>query len=65
MTRSAKPTLAIHGDADQPVPIGASAQAAAQLSPHATHVVYPRAPHGLADTHKQQLNADLITFAKA
>ena len=33
--------------------------------PHATLVVYPGAPHGLADTHKHRLNADLLEFAKS
>jgi non-heme chloroperoxidase len=35
------------------------------LIPHATLVVYPGAPHGLADTHKHRLNADLLEFAKS
>jgi non-heme chloroperoxidase len=57
-----KPTLILHGDDDQIVPIGASAQAAAKLVPHAKLVVYPGAPHGLTDTHKERLNADLLAF---
>ena len=60
-----KPTLIVHGDDDQIVPIGASAHAAARLIPHATLKVYAGAPHGLADTHKEQLNADLLAFARA
>lgn len=60
-----KPTLVLHGDDDQIVPIEASARASARLVPHATLKVYPGAPHGLADTHKEQLNADLLAFAKA
>jgi non-heme chloroperoxidase len=60
-----KPTLILHGDDDQIVPIDAAARAAAKLVPHATLKVYPKAPHGLTDTHKQQLNADLLAFAKA
>jgi non-heme chloroperoxidase len=60
-----KPTLIIHGDDDQIVPIGASAHAAARLIPHATLIVYPGAPHGLADTHKGRLNADLLEFARS
>lgn len=58
-----KPTLIVHGDDDQIVPIGPAAQAAARLIPHATLIVYPVAPHGLADTHKDRLNADLLEFA--
>ena len=65
LKRFDKPTLVIHGDDDQIVPIGASAHVAAKLIPHATLVVYPGAPHGLADTHKHRLNADLLEFAKS
>jgi non-heme chloroperoxidase len=57
-----KPTLILHGDDDQIVPIDAAARAAAQLVPGATLIVYAGAPHGLTDTHKDRLNADLLTF---
>ena len=60
-----RPTLIVHGDDDQIVPIDASARAAARLVPHAVLKVYPGAPHGLADTHKEQLNQDLLTFLKS
>jgi non-heme chloroperoxidase len=59
------PTLIVHGDDDQIVPIGAAGLAAAKIVKQATLKVYPGAPHGLADTHKQQLNADLLAFVKA
>jgi non-heme chloroperoxidase len=59
------PTLIIHGDDDQIVPIGASAHAASTLVKNATLRVYPGGSHGLADTHKDQLNADLIAFLEA
>jgi non-heme chloroperoxidase len=59
------PTLILHGDDDQIVPIGASALASAKLVRHATLKVYAGAPHGLTDTHKDQLNADLLAFLKA
>ena len=59
------PTLIIHGDDDQIVPIGASAHASAKLVKQALLKVYPGAPHGLADTHKDQLNSDLLSFLKA
>ena len=59
------PTLIIHGDDDQIVPIGASALASAKLVKNATLKVYPGAPHGLTDTHKGQLNTDLLAFLKA
>jgi non-heme chloroperoxidase len=58
------PTLVLHGDDDQIVPIDASARASAGLVPKARLVVYPGAPHGLTDTHKDRLNADLLTFLK-
>ncbi len=58
------PTLIIHGDDDQIVPIGASAMLSSKLVKGATLKVYPGAPHGLADTHKDQLNADLLAFVK-
>jgi non-heme chloroperoxidase len=59
------PTLLIHGDDDQIVPIGASAQAAVKIAPHARLKVYPGAPHGLCSTHKDQVNADLLAFLKS
>ena len=58
------PTLLIHGDDDQIVPIDASARAAAKLIPGAVLKVYPGGSHGLAATHKDQLNADLLAFAR-
>ncbi|MEI7730230.1 MAG: alpha/beta hydrolase [Verrucomicrobiota bacterium] len=56
------PTLIIHGDDDQIVPIGASALASSKLIQNSTLKVYAGAPHGLTDTHKKQLNADLLAF---
>lgn len=58
------PTLIIHGDADQIVPIDATARVTAQLVKNSTLKVYPGGPHGLADTYKDQLNADLLAFLK-
>ena len=58
------PTLIIHGDDDQIVPIGAAALNSAKLVKNATLKIYPGAPHGLADTHKDQLNADLLEFIR-
>jgi non-heme chloroperoxidase len=58
------PTLIIHGDDDQIVPIGASAHASSKLVRNATLKVYPGGSHGLADTHKDQLNADLAAFLR-
>ena len=59
------PTLIIHGDDDQMVPIAASAMLATKLVKNATLKIYPGGDHGLADTHKDQLNADLLAFLKA
>lgn len=58
------PTLIIHGDDDQVVPIGASALASAKLVKNSTLKIYPGAPHGLAYTHQEQLNRDLLAFLK-
>jgi non-heme chloroperoxidase len=59
------PTLIVHGDDDQIVPIGAAALHSAKLVKKATLKIYPGAPHGLAYTHSDQLNADLLAFLKA
>jgi non-heme chloroperoxidase len=56
------PTLILHGDDDQIVPIGASALLAAKLVKGATLTVYPGASHGLCSTHKERVNADLLAF---
>jgi non-heme chloroperoxidase len=58
------PTLIIHGDDDQIVPIAASAMLSSKLVKNAKLKIYPGGPHGLADTHKDQLNADLLAFLK-
>src|SRR6266511_1654432 len=61
------PTLIVHGDDDQIVPIGASARRSAELVKDATLKVYPGAPHGLAQVapFKDQLNGDLLAFINA
>ena len=58
------PTLILHGDDDQIVPIGAAALQAAKLVKNAILKIYPGASHGLAYTHADQLNADLLEFIK-
>jgi non-heme chloroperoxidase len=58
------PTLFIHGDDDQIVPIGASALAASKIVKGSTLKVYPGASHGLTATHKDKVNADLLAFLK-
>ena len=59
------PTLVIHGDADQTVPIGAAGRRAAKLIPGATLVEYAGEPHGLVYTARDRLNQDLLRFAAA
>jgi non-heme chloroperoxidase len=56
------PTLIVHGDDDQIVPIGAAALRSSKIVRNAILKIYPGAPHGLADTHKDQLNSDLLAF---
>jgi non-heme chloroperoxidase len=60
-----KPTLVIHGADDQIVPIDAAGKASAAIVKGAKLIVYPGAPHGLTDTHKDQVNADILAFAKS
>ncbi len=59
------PTLIIHGDDDQIVPIDASAKLSAQLVKGAVLKIYPGGGHSLGDTAKDQLNADLLGFARS
>jgi non-heme chloroperoxidase len=65
LRRLTVPTLFIHGDDDQIVPIGAAAYAAVRIAPRTHLKVYPGAPHGLCSTHKDRVNADLLEFLKA
>jgi non-heme chloroperoxidase len=55
------PTLILHGDADQIVPIGASALMSAKIVKNATLKIYPGAPHGIA-TLADEVNSDLLAF---
>jgi non-heme chloroperoxidase len=59
------PTLVIHGDADQIVPISDSAELSSKIVKHATLKVIPGAPHGLCTTHADQINALLLDFLKS
>jgi non-heme chloroperoxidase len=59
------PTLIIHGDDDQIVPIADSALLSSKLVKGSTLKIYPGAPHGLCSTHKDRVNADLLAFLKA
>ena len=59
------PTLIMHGDDDQIVPIGASALLSAKLVKGSTLKVYPGLPHGMCTVNKDQINADLLAFMKS
>ena len=56
------PTLIMHGDDDQIVPIDASALLSAKIIKGATLKIYPGAPHGMCSTHKDRISADLLAF---
>jgi non-heme chloroperoxidase len=58
------PVLVMHGDDDQIVPIGASAHESIKLLKHGTLKVYAGFPHGMATTHAEVINADLLAFFK-
>ena len=58
------PTLILHGDDDQIVPIGASAMLSSKLVPGAKLKVYPGAPHGMCTTLKDKVNQDLLEFIR-
>jgi non-heme chloroperoxidase len=59
------PTLIMHGDDDQIVPIGASALLSSKIVKGSTLKIYAGASHGLCSTHKDQVNADLLAFVQA
>ena len=59
------PTLILHGDDDQIVPIGASAMLSSKIVKNATLRVLKGAPHGMCTTHKDWVNEELLTFLKA
>jgi non-heme chloroperoxidase len=64
LTKFDVPTLILHGDDDQIVPIADSALLSAKLVKNATLKVYKGAPHGMCTTHKNQVNDDLLAFIK-
>jgi non-heme chloroperoxidase len=59
------PTLIVHGSDDQIVPIADSALLSAKIVKNSSLLIYDGAPHGLASTHKDRLNADLLSFIKS
>jgi non-heme chloroperoxidase len=58
------PTMVMHGEDDQIVPVKDSAKKSAKLIKGAKEIYYPGAPHGLTATHQDQVNADLLTFIR-
>jgi len=58
------PTLIMHGDDDQIVPIGASAMLSSKILKDGIFKIYPGLPHGMCSTHKDQINDDLLAFIK-
>jgi non-heme chloroperoxidase len=59
-----KPTLILHGDADQIVPIVAAGNLSSKIVKNSVFKVYPGAPHGMCSTLKDKINADLLAFFK-
>jgi non-heme chloroperoxidase len=59
------PTLILHGDDDQIVPIGASAMLSSKIVPDATLKIYPGADHGICSTRKDEVNSDILQFLKS
>jgi len=59
------PTLVMHGEDDQIVPIHDSAKKSAKLIKDATEIYYPGAPHGMTATHQDKVNADLLAFIQS
>ena len=58
------PTLVMHGEDDQIVPVKDSAKKSAKLIKGAKEIYYPGAPHGVTATHQDQVNSDLLTFLR-
>jgi non-heme chloroperoxidase len=65
LTKVDVPTLIMHGDDDQIVPIGAAALLSSKIVKGSTLKVYPGLPHGMCSTHKDQINTDLLAFIKS
>jgi non-heme chloroperoxidase len=65
LTKFDVPTLVMHGEDDQIVPVKDSAKKSARLIRGAKEIYYPGAPHGLTATHQDQVNADLLAFLRA
>jgi non-heme chloroperoxidase len=56
------PTLLLHGEDDQVVPVGISAMKSAGILTDAKDIIYPGAPHGITATHQDEINSELLRF---
>src|SRR5439155_1324403 len=65
LRKMAVPTLVMHGEDDQIVPVHDSARKSAKLISGAREIYYPGAPHGLTATLQDQVNADLLAFLRS
>jgi non-heme chloroperoxidase len=59
------PTLVLHGDDDQIVPVGISARKSAQIIKDAKEITYAGAPHGITATHQDEINSELLRFLES
>jgi non-heme chloroperoxidase len=59
------PTLILHGEDDQIVPVGISAMKSAQIIKDAKDILYPGAPHGITATHQDEINSELLRFLES
>jgi non-heme chloroperoxidase len=59
------PTLILHGEDDQIVPVGISAMKSAQIIKDAKEIIYPGAPHGITATHQDEINSELLRFLES
>ncbi|NLG62095.1 MAG: alpha/beta hydrolase, partial [Candidatus Cloacimonetes bacterium] len=59
------PTLVLHGEDDQIVPVGTTGRRSERIIPGARAIYYPDAPHGITATHQDQVNADLLAFIRS
>jgi len=59
------PTLVLHGEDDQIVPVRDSARKSARMIKGAKDIYYPGAPHGITATHQDQINTELLAFLRA
>jgi non-heme chloroperoxidase len=59
------PTLFLHGEDDQVVPLPISSKKAARLVKGATEIYFPGAPHGITTTHQDEVNTELLGFVRA